>query len=142
MIRPAFLILALTTSMPCFAGGFGGDAPPTRIPVTAQNVSGVIEDRGGVVVTLKRISWNGEIFVGGELGAGSASVPFERVKTIEVLDSPTKHQRTARVTLDEGTTVELLVDDDLEIFGEATWGLFRIEAKDVLKITLTGVTPR
>jgi hypothetical protein len=125
------------------ATGFGGDSPPARIPVPAKVYQATVEDRTGNRLTLQRVSWNGEVFVYGELGAAQVTVPFDKIREASVEDGGGEGKRVVVVTTLDGQTVRVTVDDDLLCYGKTEFGNYQIEVMDIRKITaISLVSPR
>lgn len=140
-----FLPLLLTATLLvggsfALANGFGGDNPPSRIPVPARDFSATVVDKGGTVAEVSKVTWNGEVFVYGNLGDAQVTVPFEKVATVTVEGHADPKKRTAVVTMTSGESVRLSVDDDLLCYGRTSYGNYSIEAKHIGTVTLRGLT--
>lgn len=128
----AFLGLAPALAV---ATGFGGDNPPSRIPIPAKDYSAKVEDQGGVVVEVDRVTWNGEVFLYGNVGAAQVTVPFDGIRTVEILPSTVQGKRKARVSLRTGESVEIQVNDDTPCYGRTKFGNYSIEAEEIRFVT-------
>ena len=56
------------------ANGFMGDNPPSRIPIPARDYSARVTDHGGTEIKVDRVSWNGEVFLYGNLGSAQVTL--------------------------------------------------------------------
>lgn len=130
--------IALTSSLTGFATGFGGNSAPSRIPVPARVFEATIVDQTGVQVDVERVSYNGEVFLYGNVGEGQVTVPFERISEIrfEPTGDPTKLVALAK--LRDGETVKVTVDDDVPCYGSTSFGNYAIETEKIRKIVFTG----
>ena len=130
-------ILALwLVSAPAHAGLVGGTDAPGRIPVPARDVHASVTDLGGVHVALSKFSWEGEVYLYGQLGAAQVTVPFETIDQVSFERTDDDDKRMAVVLTVDGKEVRVAVDADLACFGRTHFGNYRIETQDigVLKI--------
>lgn len=137
MRKTVSILLALVCTLPvlAWATGFGSDAPPSRIPIPARDFSATIEDVGGTTMEVDRISYNGEVFLYGQIGAAQVTIPFEKIATITVAPHEKEDHRAATATTRDGQTITVLVDDDTLCYGRTKFGNYSIEVEDLRKIT-------
>lgn len=131
------VLLALGSAGAALGNGFAGmgdDAPPARIPVPARDFRAVLTDQAGVTVEVDKATFDGEVFVYGLLGAGQATVPFERIRTVRVEPSAEEDKVVAFVVLQDGTSVSLSVDADVPCYGRTAFGNYRIPFHKLRKI--------
>ena len=133
-LLPALLGLLLAVPVMAWATGFGGDSPPSRIPVPARDFSATVEDHGGVVVEVDRASYNGEVFLYGKIGAAQVTIPFEKIKEITFAPHEAKDTRAATATTHDGQVITVLVDDDTLCYGRTTYGNYSIEVENLRRI--------
>lgn len=134
---PKLLALVCLSGLPALAvaTGFGGDDPPSRIPIPAKDFSATVEDHGGVVVEVDRVTWNGEVFLYGNLGAAQVTVPFGDIRTVEILPSETVGKRSAKITMRSGDVLTIQVNDDTPCYGRTRFGNYAIEAEKIRLVT-------
>lgn len=130
----------LTLPAMAVATGFGSDNPPSRIPIPAKDFSATVEDHGGVVVKVDRVTWNGEVFLYGTIGAAQVTVPFGTIRRVELLASAVKGKRTAKIEMRDGQRVEIQVNDDTPCYGRTKFGNYSIEAESIRFVTFDGGT--
>ena len=134
--RPLLLLVPLLAAPAlAWATGFGSDAPPSRIPIPARDFSATVEDHGGVSMKVDRVSYNGEVFLYGEIGAAQVTIPFEKLTTVEFLPDPAEDKRKATATMKDGQSISMLVDDDTLCYGKTQFGNYSIEVEDLRRIT-------
>jgi hypothetical protein len=126
---------ALALSTPALAGLFGG-GPPGRIPIPARVFRAEVEDRGGTVLQITKVTFDGEVYLFGTIGSAEVTVPFERFTDATFRDGPDDEHRTVVLTDVEGREVQLVVEADRPIHGATTFGNYRIEAADVRRFTV------
>jgi hypothetical protein len=124
------------------ATGFGGSDAPTRIPVPAEIWQAEVEDLSGTVTRVSRITFNGEVFAYGKHGDATASVPFDRIREVRVEPTSRQDERLLFITLRDGGTVKLLVEDDVPCYAEAPFGYLKLDVGKLRRIVFTGSTPR
>ena len=130
----AWLLLALGVPVLAWATGFGSDAPPSRIPIPARDFSATVEDHGGTTMDVDRVSYNGEVFLYGQIGAAQVTVPFEKITTITFAPDPAEDKRAATATTRDGQTITVLVDDDTLCYGKTKFGNYSIAVEDLRRI--------
>lgn len=140
MRRPGLLLGTLILLLPplAWATGFGGDAPPSRIPIPARDFSARVVDNGGTEMVVDRVSYNGEVFLYGNIGAAQVTIPFEKITTVTFGPHEKEDTRTATATMKDGQSITVLVDDDILCYGKTKFGNYSIEVEELRTITFTG----
>lgn len=136
-LRRGWPALLLLLSAPAAAGLFGSDAPG-RIPIPARDFRASIEDLGGVVLTVERVTFDGEVYLYGRIGAAWVTVPFENVAVATFGPGADEDHRTVEVLDRDGQRVSLVVEADRPIQGRTRFGNYRIEAADVRRFEVSG----
>ncbi len=131
------VVLMTVGGATALAGGITGTDAPARVPVPAAEFTATISDSAGVDVTLTRVTYNGEVFFYGSLGAGMVTVPFRNVDTVRFEPSQSQGKVVLFATLKDGHTARILVEDDLLLYGVAPFGNYSIESKDLRSIRMT-----
>jgi hypothetical protein len=108
---------------------------PARIPIPAADHTVTIEDAAGVVIEVRRATFDGEVFFYGDLGEAQVTVPFERLRELRVEPSDVVGKVVLFGVLKDGTTVRMLSDDDKPCYGEASFGNYRIEVGKLRRVT-------
>jgi len=135
------LLIALLLGGTAQATGFGGDAPPTRIPVPAAVFQATVEDQRGVVTDVDRVSLDGQVMLFGKLGAATVSIPFEKLDQVVFQPSDTPGKLQALAKMRDGSSLVIEVDKDVPCFGKTPFGYYKIDAVDIRKVTLKPTTP-
>lgn len=131
-----WVLVGLIVSGTALATGFGGDSPPTRIPVPARIFQAQVEDRSGTVVEVTRVTFNGEVVLYGDLGAAQVTVPFEKLDFVTFKPGKDEDHQAATATLVDGTEVTISVESDTPCYGETTFGYYQIEAEDIRRVKM------
>ena len=135
-MRTSLLSVLLLLAAPAVAGLFGGNDAPGRIPVPARDFSAVVEDRGGVRTELQRVSYDGEVYLFGTLGAAQVTVPFEEIDVVGFEPTDDPDTVTAVVRTIAGETVRIQVEADRPVYGKTHFGNFKIASSDVRQLDL------
>ena len=139
---PVLAALALlTVAAPVLGNGFGGDSPPSRIPIPARPFTATVEDSGGTTVDVSSVTWNGEVFLYGELGEGQITVPFEKVDYATV-KLHTNEKVLVTAMMHDTTSVTFTVDEDLLCYGKTVFGNYQIEVSKLRRIDFPTPPPK
>ncbi|MCA9573335.1 MAG: hypothetical protein KC656_36110 [Myxococcales bacterium] len=141
-LSAVLVLTALALAGVAWANGITGSDAPSRIPVPAQIHAATVYDRTGAAVDVTRVTFNGEVFLYGTVGEGTATVPFERLAEARVEPTDDPKKRVVFGVLRDGTNVRLVVDDDLPCYGETSYGYYKIEVGKVARIVFRGAVPR
>ena len=134
MRRTAVVVLVALLAGQAFAAGFGGsDAPPARIPVPAHDFAATVMDNSGVRVEVTQVSYNGEVFVYGRVGEGQVTVPFTTIASVRFEPSTEANKRIAFIVMRDGTSVNVVVEDDVPAYGRTSYGTYSITT-DKIKV--------
>ena len=138
--RHALALLALLPAALWLMGLGGGTESNAlnTIPIPRENFTVVIKDRSGQEVEAKRVTWEGKVYLRGQVGNATVSMPFEKVRSVKVL--PPEGQTAgasvrAAVTLRSGDTVDLMIDRGSKCYGETKYGNYEIFFKDLAELT-------
>ena len=122
------------------AMGFLGGEAPGSIPKPAQNYAFTLVDLQGVETRLLEFTIEGSLYLSGQYGKGTVSIPFERIRVVRFqADGP---ELQAEVELTDGTTATLAVDGRKRCYGRMSYGYFQIELRDLQKMVNQGETRR
>lgn len=137
-----FALSSLAVAGGAWATGITGSDAPSRIPVPAEVHAATVYDRTGAAVDVTRVTFNGEIFLYGAVGDGTATIPFERLAEARVEPTDDPKKRVIFGILRDGSNVRLVVDDDVPCYGETTYGYYKIEVGKVARIVFRGAVPK
>jgi hypothetical protein len=135
------LIAGLLAGAPVLANGFGASgAPPGRIPIPARDYRATVVDNADVSVEVTQVTYNGEVYLYGQLGEGKVTVPFDTIRQVLVEPANEVGKKVAFVTLNDGTSVRILVEDDVPAYGRTSFGTYSITLDKVRRIEFHGLT--
>ena len=134
VVRTAVLLLGLMAATPAVAGLFGGNDAPGRIPVPAREFTASVEDEGGVRTALTRVSFDGEIYLFGNLGRAQVTVHFDDIDSVRFEATDDDDWKVAIVKNKAGEEIRIRVEYDRPLFGRTRFGNYRIEVEDIRQI--------
>ncbi len=114
-------------------GGLGGTAAE-KIPKPGKNFQVRVVDRDGVQTLLVQFSQDGKVFLAGKRGEGLVAIPFENISAVEFQGRPGP-EIPAKVSLKDQKSTEIMVDKQSKFYGQADFGTFQIEAKDLKSLS-------
>jgi len=120
-------------------GVLGGEAPGS-IPKPARNFAFTLVDLQGVETPLREFTIEGSLYLSGQHGKGTVTIPFERIRAVRFQAQGQELQ--AQVELTDGTTTTIAVDGLKRCYGRVNYGYFQIELRDLQKMVNQGETPR
>jgi hypothetical protein len=114
-------------------GELGGTAPVDKIPAPDKNFTARVVDRQGVETTLSAVSYEGKVFLIGTRGSATVTIPFEKISQLQ-LQSLEGSEVLAKVFLRDQKSIEIKVGKRTKFYGNAEFGTFQIEMKDLRSI--------
>ncbi len=129
-------LLMLMAAPLLMAMGMDDGEGPTRIPQPQANYQARITDMEGVSTTLSNFSIDGQVFVMGNLGDGTLAVPFDKVKSLQLVKQG--EVMKARLTLHQEKPVDLTIKPSFKVTGKTQYGNYRITLGQVKIIEILG----
>lgn len=135
-IHLAATLLLLMAVPFLLAMAIGESEGPTRIPEPEANYKARVTDMMGVITMLSEFSIDGQVYVMGNLGDGTLAVPFDKIKSLQLV----KQGETMKVhlTLHQDKPVDLTMKPSFKLTGKTQYGNFRIDLGKVKLIELMG----
>jgi hypothetical protein len=134
-MRRFVLAAVLVLGPAALAGGIMGGDAPSRIPIPARDFTATVEDTAGTQVTVERVTYNGEVFLYGNLGEAQVTIPFERIAEVRVEPHPDKDKVSVMARLKDADPVTIVAEHDLPCYGATPFGNYRIDLEKVRRIT-------
>ncbi|MDY6854770.1 MAG: hypothetical protein SWO11_08695 [Thermodesulfobacteriota bacterium] len=131
-MKKGLYVLALCSWL--FITGMGEltGEPENSVPTPDKNFNATFIDNQDVIVRCTQISMDGEVFIWGKKGRGTVTISFEKIKTIEFMN--TDNSIIAEVELKDGKREKIEVDNKKMFYGNLEFGTFQIEVRDLKKI--------
>jgi len=116
-------------------GELGGTAPVDKIPAPEKNFTASVVDRQGVQTTLSQFSQEGKVYLAAKRGSATISIPFGKISHVQ-LQNQEGSEISAKVSLrDQQKSIEVRLDKRSKFYGQAEFGTFQIESKDLKSIS-------
>jgi hypothetical protein len=94
-----------------------------------------VEDQSGVTVEVTQVSYNGEVYLYGLFGDGQVTVPFENLQEVRFEPSNEPGKRVAFAALRDGSSVRVLVEEDIPAYGKTSFGTYQITVDKIRRIS-------
>ncbi|MDL1975822.1 MAG: hypothetical protein LWX55_13815 [Deltaproteobacteria bacterium] len=136
MKKKLYVISVIILSLFTIGMGNMKDTAPVTAPDTGTNYAVVMVDQSDVSMDLEKFSCGGRAFMSGKRGDAFLSIPFEEIRSVhfflkdEVL--------TAKITLNDDTSVSLIVEKDRPCYGKFSHGFMKINMREIKSILFKG----
>jgi hypothetical protein len=120
--------------------GFVGGEAPGSIPKPARNFAFALVDLQGVETRVRDFTIEGSLYLSGQHGKGTVTIPFERIRVVRLQAEGAELQ--AWVELTDGTTATITADGRQRCYGRMDYGYFQIALRDLQKMINEGERPR
>jgi hypothetical protein len=130
------LILVAITALGM--SGLTGEIDPREFPKPVVNYVATVTDRSELTLEVEQLSFDGEVFLKGEMGVSQIAISFDRIKSIDFSPTEDGKRVIARADLGEEEIVEVYISRNLDIFGKASFGIYQVLAKNLKKIEIKG----
>jgi hypothetical protein len=130
-LAPFFIFSSLIFLMGM--GELGGTAPVDKIPAPDKNFKARVVDSQGLETALSRVSYEGKVFLVGKLGSATVTIPFEKISQLRFQNGE-GNEALVKVSLRDQKSMEIKVAKHAKFYGQAEFGTFQIEMKDLRSI--------
>jgi sporulation protein YlmC with PRC-barrel domain len=108
--------------------------PEGSIPMPEKDFKAKITDINSVDTSCSFVSINGKDFLKGKRGSASVTIPFEKIKTVEIKTTGDEKDVDAALKLTHGKFIKLKLTGNSDIYGKTDFGTIQIKIRDVSKI--------
>lgn len=115
-------------------GEIGGTPATPKIPSPEKNFAVQVVDRQDIKTSLMQFSHDGKIHLAGKMGSAIVTIPFEKISQIRFSLSSQGNESSATVWLKDQKQIQIQVERRSKFYGQADFGTFQIEAKDLKSI--------
>jgi hypothetical protein len=130
--------ICLLTPLLLGMGMFGQPAAREEVPETRQRFDATVEDLEGVVVQVTHVSYDGELYLPVFQGKGLVTVPFGKIRKIEIGEKQ-RSRREVKVSFGDETSETFWIEENVLFLGKVPYGTYQIQAKDVFTLEFTPV---
>ena len=131
-----FLIVLIMAFFMMGMGDIGGDTN-NNIPLPNKDFKAIITDVNKVETDCSFVSINGKDYLKGKRGAASVTIPFENIASMKVKPVGDEKEVKAEVALHDGSTINLRVDCNCDVYGKTAFGTIQIKMYDISEIEFT-----
>ncbi|MBI5561044.1 MAG: hypothetical protein HY883_07210 [Deltaproteobacteria bacterium] len=131
-MRRALPVFFIILSFVVLAGM--GSKPREEVPTPDVDFRATVIDDQDISTKLANVSWEGKAFFKAKRGKGVITIPFEKVKKVVAMGGEGEGGMNARVVLKSGEAVAVEFEKDGRVFGQTTFGAYKIEIKNVKEI--------
>jgi len=132
-----FLILILVLGLSFFLiamGELGGTPAASKIPSPEKNFTVRVMDRQDIQTSLNQFSQDGKVHLAGKMGSATVTIPFEKISQVRFPPPSQGNDPPATVLLKDQKQIEIQLERRSKFYGQADFGTFQIEAKDLKSI--------
>ncbi|MCK4739369.1 MAG: hypothetical protein KAT46_05415 [Deltaproteobacteria bacterium] len=132
LIRTVTLVMVFAFGW-VFLTGMGGRS--SSLPEPDVNFHATLTDDQGVRTKCTKVSWEGATFISAKRGSAMVTIPFEKVrKFVYIIEGENHNEMEFRVTLRQGEVVAVTVDASTRLFGQTSFGNYRIPLRNVREV--------
>ena len=130
--------LALASSL--FMGMGGNSGGPTTekvVPIPDKNYTVMVTDSRGAKAEARRFTWEGKVYFQGQFGQATVTLPFPKVKSVQVLPTAATTSPNlvmVKMTLATGETLDMALERTSKCYGETSFGTYEIFVRDVTQL--------
>jgi len=119
--------------------GMGGGSSSTEkvLPIPDKNYTVTVTDSRGAKAEARRFTWEGKVHFQGQFGQATVTLPFAKVKTLQVQPAaPTGSPSLilTKISLRTGETLDIVLERTSKCYGETGFGTYEIFVRDISKI--------
>jgi hypothetical protein len=131
------LLLVVSPWLMGLGGGTESTGAGPTIPIPQESFTVTVTDRTGQSLEARRFTWEGKVYLRGQVGNATVSLPFGKLQSltaVQVAAAEAGDFVRARVTLRGGESVDVTVDRTSKCYGETRFGTYEIFFKDIASI--------
>jgi hypothetical protein len=135
--RWRMVLVVILASLWSLGLGNGSDQDGPKIPIPQRNFTVTVTDSKGQALEASRFTWEGKVHLRGQYGNATVTLPFQKLKKVNVLvEKKLKNPDLigAAVELKTGESLELALERTSKCYGETRYGNYEIFLKDVAEI--------
>ena len=117
-----------------------GAIPTSELPTPDVIFHATIIDDHDIATKCDSVSWRGKTFFEARRGGGVVTIPFEKVQRAVYVSDAKEDSVNFKITLKTGDVVAVTFDSDARFYGRASFGTYRITAKNIKEIVFTDDT--
>lgn len=131
--------LAVLLALALLAGGLmglggGSEQEEGAIPIPSKSYTVSLRDNQGNTLQGERFTWEGKVHLRANFGNATITLPFEKLKSLEISKGTTPDRVKATALLRSGDTLDLTVDAKSKCYAETKFGSYEIFMADLASV--------
>jgi hypothetical protein len=135
-MTPWMAVLLVAAWLSLGMGGFGDSDVVTKIPKPERSFLVELVDAADVSFTLRDFSMDGLTML--PVTAGKADISLDFAEIMEARMYLQDNRVLAKVLFRNQTSREFMIEPDLEFYGLTDWGMLKIKAGNIRRVTFLG----
>jgi hypothetical protein len=131
-----FIIILIVLPLLLGMGSPRGEGSPEKIPVPVKKYRTSFIDQTDVMTECRDVSIEGGTFIEGKRGDGIYTISFDNINYVTFRLN--EGRLYGLIKLNDGNTVELILNKDQRAYGLTKFGTFQIKLLDLKKLTIGG----
>ena len=138
-LRSALKRLLSAAVLALLAGGLMGLGGGTEqdqgsIPIPSKSFSVTVTDAQGNTLRGERVTWEGKVYVRANFGNATITVPFEKLKSLQMAKGGAPDKVKMHALLRSGETLDLVADGKSKFYAETQFGNYEIFLADLASV--------
>jgi hypothetical protein len=114
--------------------GGGSDEKEAVIPIPSKSYTVTLADTQGNKLVGERVTWEGKVHLRAKFGNATISVPFEKLKSLQVAKGAAPEKVKVRALLRSGETLDLTADSNTKFYADTQFGAYEIFLADLASV--------
>jgi hypothetical protein len=116
--------------------GFGGgdDTKEAVIPIPNKSYAVTLTDNQSNKLAGERATWEGKIYFRAKFGNATVSMPFEKLKSIQITKGAAPDRVKVRAQMRSGETLDLTADSTTKFYADTQFGGYEIFLADLATV--------
>ena len=111
--------------------GGGDDAKEAAIPIPSKSYSVTLTDSQSNKLAGERATWEGKVYFRAKFGNATVSVPFEKLKSIQIAKGAAPDRVKVRAQMRSGESLDLTADSTTKFYADTQFGAYEIFLADL-----------
>jgi hypothetical protein len=114
--------------------GGGDDSKEAVIPIPNKSYTVTLTDSQSNHLVGERATWEGKVYFRAKFGNATVSVPFEKLKSIQITKGAAPDKVKVRAQMRSGETLDLTADATTKFYADTQFGAYEIFLADLATV--------
>jgi len=114
--------------------GGGDDSKEAVIPIPNKSYTVTLTDTQSNKLVGERATWEGKVFFRAKFGNATVSVPFEKLKAIQISKGAAPDKVKVRAQMRSGESLDLTADSTSKFYADTQFGAYEIFLADLASV--------